>query len=89
MVDCGLLCSAKKTLDALLDSDSICCTGVVLAELLQGVKTEKEVKLLREFIHAFEFLDAGHSTWDKAGELSFRMRIKGFRMFDLDYRFAA
>ena len=69
--------SAKKTVDALIDNDCICCTGVVLAELLQGAKTEKEVKFLREFIHAFEFLEAGSGTWDKAGELSFRMRTKG------------
>lgn len=61
----------------LLDRDVVCCTGIVFAELLQGAKTEKELRTIKEFIHVFEFLEESVGLWEKAGELSFSLRGKG------------
>jgi predicted nucleic acid-binding protein len=61
----------------LIDEDSICCIGIVLAELLQGAKSEKELGTLKEFLHVFDFLPESAGKWQKAGELSFSLQRKG------------
>lgn len=62
----------------LMDKDAICCSGIILAELLQGVKSERELQTIKEFIHVFEFLPEARELWEKAGELSFTVRKKGW-----------
>ncbi len=61
----------------LMDDDRICCLGIVLAELLQGAKSEKELSTLKEFLHVFDFLPETPELWEKAGELSFSLQRKG------------
>lgn len=61
----------------LIDQGEVAVAGLVVAELIQGAKTNKEVKLIRSFIEAFEFLKEGSETWEKAGILSFELRKKG------------
>ncbi len=60
-----------------IDEDSICCNGLIYAELLQGAKTEKEIKTLKEFLHVFEFLKDSPELWEEAGILSYRLKRKG------------
>ncbi|OQZ01544.1 MAG: VapC toxin family PIN domain ribonuclease [Candidatus Brocadia sp. UTAMX2] len=66
-----------KTVLELIDSNSICCAGIVLAELIQGAKSQKEVDVLKEFLHVFDFIPDSTEVWEKAGELSFSLRRKG------------
>jgi predicted nucleic acid-binding protein len=61
----------------LLDEDNICCTGIVLAELIQGAKSRKEIKTLKDFKYVFIFLEDSASAWEMAGELSFTLRQSG------------
>ena len=61
----------------LLDEDRICCIGIVLAELIQGAKSAKETKVLKDFTHVFSFLEESTRVWEKAGELSFSLRKSG------------
>ncbi|MBP7865438.1 MAG: PIN domain-containing protein [Acidobacteria bacterium] len=61
----------------LLAEDRVCSAGIVVAEMMQGAKSEKELSVLRDFVHVFEFLHESPATWLAAGELSFRMRRKG------------
>lgn len=62
-----------------IDQDKICCTGIVLAELMQGAKGEKELVTIKEFLYVFEFLSESKELWEKAGELSFNLTRKGFK----------
>jgi predicted nucleic acid-binding protein len=62
----------------LLEDDRICCTGLILAELLQGVRKEKEAASLRDFPQVFQFLPEQIENWIAAGSLSNRLRSKGF-----------
>ncbi|HEX9861200.1 MAG TPA: PIN domain-containing protein [Nitrospirota bacterium] len=61
----------------LIDGDRVACCGLVLAELIQGVKTDKELARLDDFLMVFEFPAEPPMLWRKAGELSFRLRKSG------------
>ncbi len=62
---------------ALMDERRICCSGIILAELIQGAKSDRELEVLRDFRHVFEFLDESTDRWQAAGELSHALRRKG------------
>lgn len=63
--------------DKLLSSGRVCCTGLILAELMQGAKSDKEISVIREFLSVFSFLVESTATWDRAGSLAFALRKKG------------
>ncbi|GAB63415.1 MAG: PIN domain nuclease [Candidatus Jettenia sp.] len=66
-----------KAVLELIDSTRICCTGIVLAGLIQGAKSQQEVDVLKEFLQVFDFLPDSTELWEKAGELSRVLRQKG------------
>ncbi len=66
-----------STVSGLMDDKRVCCAGIVLAELIQGAKSEKELSILRDFRHVFEFLDESIDLWQAAGELSHALLRKG------------
>jgi predicted nucleic acid-binding protein len=68
---------AYGVVSELLREDRICSIGIVLAKLLQGAKSMKEVAVIKDFIHVFEFLPETPQVWQQAGELSFHLRGKG------------
>src|SRR3972149_2048791 len=51
--------------------------GIILAELLQGAKSVKEMNTIKEFLHVFDFLPESITLWEKAGELSYVLKQKG------------
>ena len=61
----------------LIDEDKICCTGIILAELIQGTKSRKEIGTLKDFLSVFYFFRESTELWGKAGELSFSLRKAG------------
>ena len=66
-----------KVILELIDTSKVCCLGIILAELLQGAKSQKELDVLKEFLHVFDFLPESTEMWRKAGELSYLLRQKG------------
>lgn len=66
-----------SAISQLMDDKRICCSGIILAELIQGAKSEKEQEVLRDFRHVFEFLDESVDLWQATGELSNTLRRKG------------
>jgi len=59
-----------------LTSSVVCVPKVVIAELIQGAKSEKEIAVIGEFFDAFNIIDQTEDTWKIAGELSFSMKRK-------------
>lgn len=57
--------------------DSIYITGPVIAELIQGVKGDKEYMLLINTINAIPYLECTFQDWIMAGEISFKLRKNG------------
>lgn len=66
-----------KVILELIDTSKVCCLGIILAELLQGAKSQKELDVLKEFRHVFDLLAESAEMWGKAGELSYLLRQKG------------
>jgi len=67
----------KSAVERLMDEGAICCVGLVMAELIQGARSEREIEVLKEFVSVFDFLDEDVATWEKAGRLANLMRKKG------------
>ena len=63
--------------DRFLTYSAVYVPKVVIAELIQGAKSEKEVSVIESFVEAFNIIDQTENTWLKAGKLSFSMKRKG------------
>lgn len=61
----------------LMDDERVICCGVVLAELMQGVKSERELAVLDSFPQVFNFIAETPELWADAGKLSFKLRRQG------------
>lgn len=51
--------------------------GTVLAEILQGIKVQKEARLVKESLNKLPYLEMTRDIWEKAGEISASPRRKG------------
>jgi predicted nucleic acid-binding protein len=67
----------KATLDILIDAEDIAVVGVVLAELLQGCRTESERNALSDGLTALPYYEVTRSTWSRAGDLSAQLQRRG------------
>jgi predicted nucleic acid-binding protein len=61
---------------SLLGSEVVTC-GVVLLELLQGIKSTREEESVQNALSALSHLEMSRDLWLKAGNLSSRLRTKG------------
>jgi len=61
----------------LVKTREICVPRIILAELMQGAKSEKELTVIAEFMDAFIIIDQTEQTWINAGRLSHELRRKG------------
>ena len=69
--------SLAEKVDEMLTGDEVHVPKIVIAELIQGAKSEREVSVIEEFIEAFHIVDQGEDTWIKAGKLSFTLKKEG------------
>lgn len=67
---------AEKTEAALVQGQVVTC-GVVLYELLQGIKNQREDTLVLNALQAIEHLEMTSRLWVKAGRLSLQLRKNG------------
>lgn len=66
-----------ESLEQLLREGRVVVAGVILTELLQGAKIEKEFNEILESIVALPILETNLDTWIQAGRISFSLRRKG------------
>jgi len=69
--------NAGKSLENLLKKGRVFLTGIILTELLQGAKIEKEFESILESMLALPFLKTTLNTWIQSGRISFALRKKG------------
>jgi predicted nucleic acid-binding protein len=61
----------------LIDDEQVFCCGIILAELMQGAKSDKEQGILDDFPHVFPFIPETTQLRAAAGKLAFQLRRKG------------
>ncbi len=66
-----------ERIDELLLNSKIYIPKIVIAELIQGAHSEKELTIIKEFLEAFYIIGESEETWFKAGRLSFTLKKKG------------
>lgn len=79
----------KRAIDALIDVDELALVGIVLAELLQGCRSQAERGTLKDALLALSYLEVTQSTWIKAGEISSSLLRKGVTLPMSDLLLAA
>jgi predicted nucleic acid-binding protein len=67
-------------LESLLKKPSIWICGIVLFELVQGVKSAAEKATILETMSGLPFAEMSKSLWQKAGELSSSVKRKGLNL---------
>lgn len=74
--------------DSLMRAEVVTC-GVVLYELLQGVKSQREESLLQNAFQALSHLEMTRELWISAGRLSAQLRSGGHTLPFSDIMIAA
>jgi predicted nucleic acid-binding protein len=74
----------SEKVDRLLAGAEVCVPKIVLAELIQGAKSEREISTIEDFFDAFMILDQSQDTWMKAGKLSRKLKKRGKSIHLLD-----
>ncbi|MCG6536448.1 MAG: PIN domain-containing protein [Syntrophales bacterium LBB04] len=69
--------SLSRHLSTLLRERRVVMVGLVLAEILQGIKAQKEAKAVKESLSKLPYLEITKSVWEIAGDLSAALRKKG------------
>ena len=64
----------------LIEVNQAAITGVVIAELLQGIKHENEGKRLQLLLKSIHYLSTEDSDWLQAGQLAQQLRKKGLTL---------
>ena len=67
----------SEKVDKILSENEVYVPKIVIAELIQGAKSEKEISIIEDFLDAFHIVDQKEDTWLKAGRLSFDLKKKG------------
>lgn len=67
----------SKQVDKILSDSEIYVPKLIIAELIQGAHSQREIKVFTDYFNAFHILNEGEDTWFKAGILSYSMRKKG------------
>lgn len=67
----------SQKVDKILSEHEVYVPKIVLAELIQGAKSEREISIIEEFVDAFNIIDHKEDTWIKAGKLSYKLKKKG------------
>lgn len=69
--------SISNHLKQLLRSGQVALVGMVLAEILQGVKNPREARLVKSSLESLDFMEIEIAVWQQAGESSAQLRRKG------------
>lgn len=69
--------SISEKVDGILSENNIYIPKIVIAELIQGAGSQKEISIIEDFFDAFNIIDQKEDTWIEAGKLSYRLRKKG------------
>jgi hypothetical protein len=67
----------SRKVDEILSKEEVYVPKIVIAELIQGSKSDREVSIIEDFVEAFNIIDQSEVTWINAGKLSLSLKKKG------------
>ena len=79
----------ESQLDRYLLMDRVAINGIILAELVQGLRNKGEKEKLVDLLGALHVFEIPFSQWEKAGEISALLRKKGITLPLTDIAIAA
>ncbi len=66
--------------DEYLSAETVFAPAVVMAELIQGAKSERELSAIDELFGTIHLLEQQQDTWKNAGLLSYKLKRKGYNV---------
>jgi predicted nucleic acid-binding protein len=66
-----------RAVDAQIKNGAVATAGIVLAELLQGASTDREIGVIEDMKETFPVLPSDQESWIRAGKLSRDLRKAG------------
>ena len=69
--------SVRAEMDALRARGEVAVVGVVMAELLQGSRSQQELEQFTEWLTALPYLAESQHTWAMVGNLSYQLHRNG------------
>ncbi|MBN2265557.1 MAG: PIN domain-containing protein [Candidatus Aminicenantes bacterium] len=69
--------SVAAKLDALLTEAQVCVPGIVAAELIQGAKSDREIRAVEDILEALTVIGHGPGAWVRAGKISRDLKRRG------------
>lgn len=79
----------KSGVDELLKDNLVVTTPMIKLQLLGGTRTDKEFRRLKAYLDALHDVEIGDGEWERACELSFKLRRKGLTIPYTDILIAA
>lgn len=67
----------SNCLKDLISNNLVAGAGIIIAELLQGIKTNKEHEIVLDVFNTIEYLEITKDIWIEAGRLSRKLRSEG------------
>ncbi|MGI8784445.1 MAG: type II toxin-antitoxin system VapC family toxin [Acidobacteriota bacterium] len=61
----------------LVNDGAVSVIPLIVAELIQGARSRKEIHELKELLAVFPLLEESPDSWIQAGELAFQLKGKG------------
>lgn len=72
--------TSASLLEEFLDENRVVVVGVVLAELIQGARTNNEKNLIKQKLSGLPYEEIQYNHWIKTGELSYDLRKQGITL---------
>ncbi len=69
-----------KAVESLITAKRVFTTGIIMAELLQGIKSAKEQGYVTELLDGIPAVEVNSATWINAGRLACSLRRKGLTL---------
>ena len=67
----------SNRLKELIANNLVVGTGIILAELLQGIKTSKEQDIVINIFDTLEYIEITKKLWIESGNLASKLRSRG------------
>jgi len=67
----------SRHLKGLLMEKRVIMAGIVLAEILQGIKSPKEAQVVKEALGRLPYREVTKEVWERAGDMSASLRKTG------------